>query len=220
MSRAEKVAVEVSAPRSRCRERVIVYADGSSRRTSADALRLVGIRDGDTVSQEHLATTLGPSELTAAWNRAMRLLSYRERSCGELAGRLTEDGYPELVIGHVLGRLTEAGYLDDVRFADGYVQTKRTSGWGRRRIARGLAARGVAPDLAGHALDAHAPEDDEIARARAVIANLDTTTHPGAARAVRRLVSRGFAYDTARAALMDEPDAGETEETPGSLSRQ
>lgn len=201
MGRTAPFTVRISTPRSSSRERVVVHGDGLCRRTSADVLRIAGIQDGDVVAPGLCAAAIVACEPEAAWNRAMRLVSYRERSRAEIAQRLTDDGYPVPAIEQVLTRLADAGYLDDARFADTYVRSKRASGWGRRRIACGLGTRGVSSDIAAHILDAHVPEADEVTRARAAVARLDTTTRTGTTRALRKLVSRGFTYDAARAAL-------------------
>ncbi|HET6498354.1 MAG TPA: RecX family transcriptional regulator [Coriobacteriia bacterium] len=182
---------------------------------------MAGIRDGDAATQELLTAAIEASEPLAAWNRAIRLLGYRERSRGELTARLEEDGYPQPIIDQTLARLVQEAYLDDARFADAYVRAKRAAGWGRRRITGGLATRGVAPDIAARALDTHAPENEEAVRARDAIAGIDTATRPGAARAMRRLVTRGFSYDTARSALRQERDAsGATAVPPVAASRK
>jgi regulatory protein len=171
------------------------------RRTSADVLRTAGIHDGDTWAEADVHRMIDEAEPEAAMNRALRLLGHRERSTTELTGRLAEDGYPDPVIDSVTTRLAGYGYLDDSRFAEEYVRAKRSSGWGRRRIARGLSERGVDPDTSSQLLDSHLPEASEIDRACEAIDALDVSDRKGFAKGLRRLVSRGFSYEVARAAL-------------------
>lgn len=153
------------------------------------------------MTEAEIHVLIDEAEPDAAMNRALRLLGHRERSTAELRSRLSDDGYPRSVIDPLLSRLAGYGYLDDARFAEDYTRTKRSAGWGRRRISRGLADKGIESELADSILDAHAPDAEEIDRALASIAALDLGTQRDVARALRRLVSRGYSYETARAAI-------------------
>lgn len=193
--------VGISSPRGTHRVRAVSLDDFELRQTSADALRLAGINDGDVLTEANIHQMIDDAEPQAAMNRALRLLGHRERSTAELAGRLSDDGYADSVIGSVITRLADYGYLDDARFAEDYTRAKHLAGWGRRRIATGLSERGVDPEVAYRALDSHTPEAKEIERAQAAIGTLDVSDRKGSAKAFRRLVSRGFSYEVARAAL-------------------
>jgi SOS response regulatory protein OraA/RecX len=193
--------VTISSPRGTRRVRAVSIDEVELRRTSADVLRTAGIHDGDTWAETDVNRMIDAAEPEAAMNRSLRLLGHRERSTTELSGRLAEDGYPDPVIDSVTTRLADYGYLDDSRFAEEYVRTKRSSGWGRRRIARGLSERGVDPEISSQLLDSHLPEASEIDRACEAIDVLDVSDRKGLAKGLRRLVSRGFSYEVARAAL-------------------
>lgn len=85
------------------------------------------------------------SSASDALAAALRLLSARDRSEAELAGRLRRRGHGEEEIARALERCRELGYLDDSRFA-------------RERARRLMAAgRGVGPrilaDLAAHGVE-------------------------------------------------------------------
>jgi regulatory protein len=193
--------IALSAPRGTSRLRCVSLDGIEIRRTSVEALRLAAMDDGDNITEAEAHRLIDEAEPEAAMNRALRLLGHRERSTAELESRLSDDGYPESVIGPVLSRLADYGYLDDARFAEGYTRAKRSAGWGRPRISRGLAEKGIEPELAATTLDAHAPDTDEADRALAAIAALDLSTRRDVAKALRRLVSRGYSYETARAAV-------------------
>jgi regulatory protein len=193
--------VGFSAPRGTSRLRCVSLDGTEVRRTSVEALRVAAIREGDTITEAEINALIDGAEPDAAMNRALRLLGHRERSTAELRSRLSDDGYPHSVIDPLLSRLEDYGYLDDARFAEDYVRTKRSAGWGRRRISRGLADKGIESELAASILDAQAPDADEVDRALAAIAALDLGTQRDVARALRRLVSRGYSYETARAAI-------------------
>jgi regulatory protein len=74
----------------------------------------------------------------------LRLLTARARTRTELAGQLAKRGYPEDVSAAVLDRLTDVGLVDDVDFAEQWVQSRRVNaGKGKRALAVELRTRGV-----------------------------------------------------------------------------
>ena len=56
-------------------------------------------------------------EYNRAWESALRLLNYRERSIQELTGRLQEKHYTPDTVTAVIRRLKELDLLDDIKFA-------------------------------------------------------------------------------------------------------
>ncbi|MET7769922.1 recombination regulator RecX [Nocardia sp. NPDC005366] len=133
----------------------------------------------------------------------LRLLAVRARSRAELAQRLAAKGYTEHVTDLALGRLAQVGLIDDVAFAEQWVQSRHTfSGKGKQALAQELRRKGVAASDAAPALEAIS-SDDEITRAtdlvrrklRTIPRDLD------ADKTIRRLVGmlarRGYSSATA-----------------------
>lgn len=201
MSEEDPGKVSVSSPRGTRRIRAVSLEGFEVRRTSADALRVAGIHDGDSLTEADVHTMIEAAEPEAAMNRALRLLAHRERSTAELASRLAEDGYPVPVVESVTSRLAGYGYLDDARFVLAYVCSKRNSGWGRDRVVRALSEQGVQPEVSDPIVDSQLPETSEVDRACEVIAALDVADRKAYEKGLRRLVSRGYSYEVARAAL-------------------
>lgn len=70
----------------------------------------------------------------------------------------------------ILDRLTDEGYISDERFARAYVRDKyRFAGWGRRKIAMGLAAKRIGRGIAADALRDSVDPDEYRARLTAVV---------------------------------------------------
>jgi regulatory protein len=102
--------------------------------------------------------------------------------------------------------------VDDRRFAEGVVRSladgKRQ---GRRRVAAGLAAKGVDEALAADVLASHCDEEAERDRALDLARRLARSKSTDAPRLASRLVSKGFApalaWQVAREVLgsMDTP---------------
>jgi len=139
--------------------------------------------------------------------RALRLLSVRQRSRRELQDRLLRAGFePEEVDGE-LERLTEVGLVDDRRFAREFADHQlKVRLAGRRAVASALAGKGVdratiEETLAGCATD-DAGAAEALARSRAGrLAGLPPET--AFSRLVSFLVRRGHAPEVARRAARE-----------------
>ncbi len=89
------------------------------------------------------------------FERAIKLLTARPRSVGELRERLLKlKDTNEEVVEAVLARLREYGYLNDERFAFSYASYKvKQKPVGRRRLERDLKFKKVDSGVANEALD-------------------------------------------------------------------
>jgi regulatory protein len=180
-----------------CRRRR-VYLDGCEwRSVPAEVVRDLGLRVGQSQDAGLLEARIVESEPTQAWERALRLLNYRERGSGELRKRLLDDGYEPQVVEDVLARALDLGFIDDRRFAEGLARGLTTGKrQGRRRVAAGLAAKGVDESLSAEVLDACCDEEAEHLRALALAARLaERGSDP--ARIAKRLVMKGFSTSLA-----------------------
>lgn len=131
------------------RERLNVYIEGRFA-FAVDALVALeaGLAVGQELDEERYARLESREELSKARTRALRFLETRERSSREVRDRLRRYGYDAGVIDVVLAWVIEQGFVDDGRFATAYAAEKGRAGWGPRRIASELAAKGVERELA------------------------------------------------------------------------
>lgn len=121
-----------------------------------------------------------------------------EHSTGELRQKLRQWGVPAADSERIMRHLISAKFVDDARFAGSYVRDKlRFSRWGKRKIAMGLAAKGVDPDIAADAL-AEIDPDEYLSLLTALLA-AKTKPHPelladyeGRTRLFRFAMQRGF----------------------------
>ena len=82
-------------------------------------------------------------------NVALRALSGRAHSSGELRDKLRRRAQNDQDVDAVLAKLREAGYLNDRRFAENYASARlQNQGLGKIRVLRDLRQRHVAPKLA------------------------------------------------------------------------
>ncbi len=164
------------------------------RTTSADVVSGLDLRVGHIEPAEDLAARIDAAEPRLARDRALRLLTYRDRSTADLMKRLTEDGYPAPVAGQVLADLTRVGLVDDARFANSTARVLATiRGFGRMRILRELEVHGIDPGLAAAAVAEMLPEDEELDSALRLARALAARPKADVARVATRLTRKGFA---------------------------
>jgi regulatory protein len=199
--------IEHAGPERKARR--LVFDDGSDPRvTSAAALRLVGVSVGLEIDPAAVDRALADVEPALAKESAFRLLGYRDRSRGELSGKLRDRGYPAEVAGAIAARLEELGVVDDQRFAASWVRSRAAQGMGARRIAGELAQKGVASETIDAALAQEASEDTQLQTAVHALRGKVATDPKHRDRLVRRLVAKGFDLRTAIHAVdhsADEP---------------
>src|SRR5437763_17000249 len=85
----------------------------------------------------------------ALWSFALKILSGRAYSAGELREKLRRRAERTGDIDEIVQRLKELGYLDDRRFAESFATARLSNeGFGRVRVIQDLRQRRVAPALA------------------------------------------------------------------------
>ncbi len=93
---------------------------------------------------------------------ALRVLSGRAHSLGELREKLKRRAEKAEDIDTVMLKLKESGYLNDRRFAEGFATSRLTNeGLGRMRVLRDLRQKRVAPKLAEQVVEQTFRETDE-----------------------------------------------------------
>lgn len=112
---------------------------------------------------EEEADSLFDAGLTCAVElKAVSYLARAEQSRFGLTRKLIEKKYDKKYVEAALTYLEGRGYLSDLRFATAWLNTRKINHYeGRSRLAAELAARGIARDVAGQALDEFFTENDE-----------------------------------------------------------
>jgi regulatory protein len=144
--------------------------------------------------------------LQHALDLSYRFLGHRDRTVVEVRRHLEAKRVEPDTIEEAIAELGEQGYVDDARFAQRFVEDRRTlDDWGRERIERRLLAAGVPAEVTERALaswEAH----DELQAAVAVLRRrfrVVPETDRDRERALGFLVRKGYelelAYDAIRA---------------------
>ena len=98
-----------------------------------------------------------------ARNKAFKLLSYRERTIKEIKDRLAKKDFNEEVIIKVVDFLLENDYLNEERFAEMWIRSrKKHHPRGRKLIYKELKQKGVDQKIINSALNQYLNRQDEL----------------------------------------------------------
>jgi regulatory protein len=154
---------------------------------------------GQVISPEKVNSLQVEETRQAAFQQALRLLSFRPRSEAEIEKKLNDKGFDAKVSAYVIQRLTEEGYLGDLSFAKTWVENRSTfRPRSRRMLKYELRQKGVAEEHIESALESVKDEPDLAYQAgiryAARLADLDRETFRKRLGAF--LGRRGFSYGT------------------------
>ena len=139
------------------------------------------------------------------YEKAIKLLSIRMHTTGELHQKLKQRGFSDLDIRPVLLELEQHRFLDDQRFAEIFVDNlKRYKDFGFFGIKVKLLARKIPSDMAEQALQEFFTIDDELAvAARLLKKNKKLANSRDWKKSAAALQRRGFRSDVIGKALKD-----------------
>ena len=159
------------------------------------------LSDGKEFDDERWAAIKEESDFYFAYDSAMRMLSARAHSEGDLAKKLRSRKFDKRTIDKVLEECRRVNLIDDARFAEEYVRELRTGGAGSTLIKMKLRAKGISEGLTESVLDAETSPNPDLEAARIALAkkskSLEREADPNKKRekAYRHLASKGFSYD-------------------------
>ena len=185
------------------KQRVSVHLDGSfAFGLALDAA--IRLHKGQYLSDADIAVLCERDHAASAYERALNYLSYRPRSAEEVRRNLFKHAVPDAVIDETLARLERAGLVDDVAFAQYWVESRQRF---RPRSPRALRYELRQKGLDDSAINAALAEADAEALAydaarryqRRMAADIDPATfHRKLSNHLARL---GFAYSLIRAVV-------------------
>jgi len=162
--------------------------------------RKLSLEEGSSLSSlKELRARVDEAEGVCAMERCLRLLNARDKTSHELRRRLAQDGYHGKAIDATLKQLSEHALIDDERFTGNYVENSLRAKKGWSRIVRELKRKGIEIDVDDERW--RPDEEVEYEAACALIERLPLSTEKERERALRRLITRGYAYPMARRVL-------------------
>lgn len=166
-----------------------------------DVLYKFGLKKGDQLSEEDIEKILAVEEKQTAKERALKFLSYRDRSEKEVIDKLKAIGYKEDVINWVLAELKRLKLIDDTRFAISFARTKMIyKPMGEYLLRRELFNKGINEKDINEAIAIVYQEKDPVALASEIaLKQVKKYQNLDVIKAKRRvsdfLLRRGFNWD-------------------------
>lgn len=134
------------------------------------------------------------------------MLSRRDHGTEEARRKLALYGFRDVEIEMALERATELRFLNDNRFVSYFIEERKRRGWGRRKVEVELKRRGVDLEAVPGWPDDYFTDEDDLARARELLARRPLPTSGAFEKIVRRLMSKGFSYGIAAQAARERLD--------------
>lgn len=186
---------------------IIVFDSGEDIRIHYDVFVRNGLRRGDDLSDNQIASLRAQCDLLYAKESALRLLGRRIHSIKEIHRKLLQKKYSIELIGQVIDYLCEAGYLDDAVFTRQYIHEKTMRKDGIQKIRNELINKGVSKEIINQEM-AHLDRTDEHENAIKIAAK---KTAQLKARGIEGnklkqkvyafLISKGYDFDLIREVL-------------------
>ena len=129
---------------------------------------------------------------------ALRLLTYRDHSCAELAAKLRCRGFSTGQIDRSMEACIRLDYLNDERFTLSYIRQLRRKGFGPKRIQEKLRAKGIDYDMVQKTLISAISQPGQTEDCRQVLvkkmnrSTLSSKTGPSKVKLYRFLLGLGF----------------------------
>src|SRR6056297_1611318 len=138
-------------------------------------------------------------EFSKARNKAFKLLSYRERTIKEIEDRLSKKDFEADVIKAVVDFLLEKDYLNEERFAEMWIRSrKKHHPRGRKLIYKELKNKGVNQRTINNALNQYLSNQEELEMAQYLMdkwLRRRTEEDSSSYKLKNYLANKGFNYD-------------------------
>lgn len=158
------------------------------------------LKVGSVVTEEELSALQLAGEKQTALDKALTHISASMKTERDVRDFLRRKGYLQDVADYVVEKMKGYGFLDDTAYAKSYAESagKRK---GSRLIRMELRKKGVADESIDAALGEIADETDAAAAVLKKYLRNKQLSLEVVRKAYAHLLSKGFDYDTARAAL-------------------
>ena len=188
--------------------RYSLYVDGKySFSLSESELLKTGIRIGKEYSQVELEELLQTAVLDKANMRALDYLSRRQRSEWELRDYLKRKDYDSPTIDVILNRLSDYGYIDDLKFAQTWINNRRQlKPTSLRRLRQELMQKRVSKEVIEEALQTD--EGDEKSALRELVNKKRAQSrYQDDQKLIAYLLRQGFNYGDIKTVISNQDDS-------------
>lgn len=190
------------------KNRFSVFLDGAfAFGIHVDVLVAHGLRKDMELTDEAVEELIYDEATKKAVLAGIKHISYKQRTCKEVADKLRTLEYEEGQIELATDKLKEMGFLDDERYAQEFVDTRKIR-YGRKRIFLELRKRGISEQLADAALDDQLDKEDTYAQAlemgqKKFVQCDGLEPAKAAARVQGMLLRKGYSFDVVNGVIKE-----------------
>lgn len=185
-----------------------VYVDGSFAFVLYKGeLTRYEIKSGEELSEENYVKIQTEVLLKRAKKRAMHLLEDMDRTESALREKLKAGLYPDTAIDGAIEYVKSFGYLNDARYAENFVMSRKKSK-SKREIQALLSQKGVSDELINQAFEQCYGDDSEKEAIRQILqkkhVDPETMDDKEYQKILGYLARKGFRYDTIRHVIQND----------------
>jgi regulatory protein len=180
--------------------RVSVYIDGAFYcGMKLEVVLKNHLKEGMLIEKSQLDNIQLENERSQALDKALTHLSASMKTQKQIVDFLTQKGYTQAVCDDVIDKLKEYGYVNDEEYCRAYVGS--VSGKGKRKLEADLIKRGADRKAIEAVLDELEENGDQAVAVLEKYMRGKEYNQKELYKAFKYLMSKGFGYDTAKAAL-------------------
>ena len=181
-------------------DRFSVFVDGKYAFSfSQDEILHLGLKINQEFTKDELEQLKKSAVQDKAYDRALSLIARRPRSRWELEDYLKrKDSEPE-IIEKTLNKLSDSGYVDDVKFAQAWVRTRRLlKPTSKRRLQQELRQKRVDNEAIEKVLEEDEADEREVLRS---LVERKAKRYPDKLKFMQYLLRQGYNYGDVKEVL-------------------
>ncbi len=160
-------------------------------------IRKLNIEEGRELSLESKERIENDILYPRAKDRALYILGSMDKTEKQLKDKLKDSFYPDIITDRVVDFLKEYGYIDDMRYTEAYIKSRKNRS-SKRRIECELMKKGVAMSVIKECYEMY----DGMEEAEALLKLLEKpcyreklATFESRNKVIASMLRRGFTYD-------------------------
>lgn len=183
-------------------DRFSVFVDGKYMFSfSQDEILHLGLKINQEFTPGELEQLKKSAVEDKAYDRALNLIARRPRSRWELEDYLKRKDYDKEIVEKTLNKLSERGYVNDVKFAEAWVRSRRLlKPTSKRRLILELRQKRVDSEAIEKVLEEDETDEREVLRD---LVARKRKRYPDKLKFMQYLARQGYNYDDIKSVLED-----------------
>jgi len=181
-------------------DRFSVFVDGKYAFSfSQDEILHLGLKINQEFTKDELEQLKKSAVQDKAYDHSLNLIARRPRSRWELEDYLKRKDYEQEIIEKTLNKLSDAGYVDDLKFAQAWVRTRRLlKPTSKRRLQQELRQKRVDNEAIEKVLQEDEADELEVLRS---LVERKAKRYPDKLKFMQYLLRQGYNYGDIKSVL-------------------